>query len=144
MMDLTPERADFMARSFVNGMVDEIKHGQRTGRKVIHTAHWSPVFLDHPWVKASEVEGWARDLRTAVVLAVKRRIMGRRPYHDIEQLMPQQDLIEFWRDKAARERRAAEWQAAHFVKYSGKANEPRPLEAATRDVFMRRMSGSRT
>jgi hypothetical protein len=128
---------------FVNGMVDEIKHGERTGRKVIHTAHWSAHFAGHPWVEASEAEGWGRDLRMSVIQTVKRRIMGRHPFHDIDQLMPPKDLVEFWREKAAREREAAAWQEQHFVKHDGKPNEPRPLGAATREVFQKMQRDSR-
>lgn len=142
---LTPETADFRARVFANGMVDEIKHGERTGRKVIHTGHWSPHFMDHPWVQASEEEGWGRDLRMSVVHTVKRRIMAGQPYHDIDQVMPTKDLVEFWREKAAREREAAAWQEQHFIKHDGKQNEPRPLADATRAVFrnMQRSSPNR-
>lgn len=140
---LTPETADFRARIFVNGMVDEIKHGERTGRKVLHSAHWSEHFSGHPWVETSEKEGWGRDLRMSVVQSVKRRIMRGQPFHDIDQLMPPKDLVEFWREKAARERESARWRAEHFVKYDGKPNGPRPLGPATREVFQKMQRDSR-
>lgn len=151
MMDLTPERADLLARSFVNGLVDEIKHGEKTGRKVIHTAHWSPVFIGHPWVDAAEAEGWGRDLRMAVIRAVKRRMMVGQPHHDIDQLMPSKDWVDFVREKAARERIAVQWRNEIAEKYGSfdayisrtkNADGARPLGAATRDVFHNMQRGS--
>lgn len=144
-MTETPERADYLARVFVNGMVDEIKHGERTGKKVLHSAHWAPRFEDHPWVKASEEEGWGRELRTAVIEKVRLCIMGGQPYHDIDQLMPPKHVIDFWREKSAREREALAWRTEYFDKDAGKKIEARPLAVATREVFrqMQRNSQNR-
>jgi len=132
---LTPETADFRARMFVNGLVDEIQHGERTGKKVLHTAHWAPRFEGHPWVQSSEEEGWGRELRSSVIAKVRLCIMGGQPYHDIDQLMPPKDLVDFWREKAARERDAMAWRDENFEKDAGKSVEARPLAAATREVF---------
>lgn len=142
---ITPETAEFRARAFVSGMVDEIKHGERTGRQVIHTGHWSAHFAGHPWVEASESGGWGRDLRMSVTQAVKRRIMGGRPYHDVDQLMPPKEVVDFWREKAASRSQAAAWQEDHFVTQHGTPAEPRPLGAATREVCQKtkRMTGKR-
>jgi len=142
---LTPETADFRARVFVNGLVDEIKHDERTGKKVVHAGHWAPRFEEHPWVQSAEEEGWGRDLRGAVIAKVKLRIMRREAYHDIDQLMPSKELIDFWREKAAREREAMAWRDENFDKDAGKRIDAKPLAAATREVFrqMQRNSPNR-
>lgn len=147
---LTPETADFRARVFVNGMVDEIKHGERTGRKVIHSGHWSPHFSDHPWVQASEDEGWGRDLRMSVVHTVKRRIMAGQPYHDIDQLMPRKDWVDYVREKALREKAAMAWRDEMTEKHGTfdafmtrvKGDGARPLGDVTRDAFRKMQRGT--
>ncbi len=155
MMDMTPDRADFLARAFVNGMVDEIKHGERTGRKVIHTAHWSDAFAGHPWVEASDKEGWGRDLRMVITLAVKRRMMIGQPHHDINQLMPSKDWVEYVREKSSIEAEAVAWRNAmaekhgtfdaYITKHKSGGYVARPLGDATRDAMkgMQRESRNR-
>lgn len=143
MSSMTPDRADHLARVFVCGLVDEVAQGERTGRRVINTGHWSGHFADHPWVVAAEAEGWSRELRGAVILAVKRRMMLHQAHHDIDQLMPPKPVVEFWRGKAASEHDAAAWQEQNFAKHSSRKDEARPLGAATRDVFRQMQRGSR-
>src|SRR5690606_8557197 len=98
---------DFRARCFVNGTVKNPK----TGKDEPRSGHWSSTCRGHPWVEASIKEGWDRDLSQHVIMAVKRRILQDKPFHVIEELMPDPKWIESVRYHAERYRKAAEWRA---------------------------------
>lgn len=97
---------DFRARCFVNGTVKN----PRTGKDEPHSGHWSRAFRGHPWVEQSIDEGWGRDLRQHVIMAVKRRILQERPFHQVEELMPDPKWAESTRYHAARYMAAAKWR----------------------------------
>jgi hypothetical protein len=104
-----PESAEFQARCFVNGT----EWHEKMQRMEPMAGLWSVRFRGHPWVIDAEREGWARDLRSAVVTLVKRAILiGIKP-KDIEvtRVMPQKDLVDYWRREAKRTQSAAKWRA---------------------------------
>lgn len=103
---MTPERADWNARCFVNGMK---RHGV-TGKMEPASGEFSQHFIRHPWVRESIAEGWGKELRSHLILAVKRRIMMGLPYNDIEALMPPRDWVDYAKQQAERYRKAAEWR----------------------------------
>lgn len=112
------EQTDYRARLFVNGLTDEIdKDGQRTGKKIIHTANWAPAFRDHPTVKQAEREGWGRELRSHCVMAVTRAMFAGRPHHVIESLMPDAKWIDHTRQNAERYALAKEWRDEVIAKH---------------------------
>jgi hypothetical protein len=98
---------DFNARCLVNGTR---KH-ERSGRFEPISGEWSSRFAGHPWVQASEKEGWGRELRAAVIAEVKRRMLSDEPFDQIEVLMPSKIWIENARKRAVVEAEAAEWRA---------------------------------
>ncbi len=108
---MTPEKADFMARCFVNGS----EMHSVSGKVEPISGEWSVRFRSHPWVRQAEQEGWGRDLRSTCILATTQRIMaGVRPI-DIrpEEVMPKAEHVEYWRDQARRAREAYEWRKAN-------------------------------
>ena len=98
---------DFRARCFVNGTVKNPK----TGKDEPRSGHWSSTFRGHPWVEASIKEGWDRDLSQHVIMAVKRRILQDKPFHVLEELMPDAKWVQRVRYHAARYKAAEEWRA---------------------------------
>lgn len=146
MQPMTPDRADHMARVFVNGLVDEVLvDGTVTGKKIVHSGHWHGRFKGHPWVEMANAEGWARDLRSAVIAETRRRIMARETYHDINALMPDKDWVEHQRKNAARFEAARKWREevteSHggvddwLRKSRGGRNDIKPLAVPMRDIF---------
>jgi len=103
---MTPERADWNARCFVNGMR---RHGT-TGKMEPAAGEFAPHFLRHPWVREAVAEGWGKELRSHLVLAVKRRIMLGLQHNDIDELMPPKEWVAAAKQQAARFAKAAEWQ----------------------------------
>lgn len=144
---MTPELADYMARAFVCGLVEQVLvDGTLTGKKVVQSARWHPRFVGHPWVDAADAEGWARDLRTAVIAETRRRIMAKEAYHDVNLLMPDAGWIAHQRAMAEKYAAAKKWRDevteshgsvdAWLNKHRGGGRgEPRPLAAPMRDVF---------
>jgi len=106
---ILPQSAEFMARCFVNGTEwhDKLK------RLEPMAGMWSEKFRRHPWVAESERDGWGRELRSAVVHLVARAIVAGMKPKDIEiiKVMPQKDLVDYWRAQAKRTRDAAKWRA---------------------------------
>lgn len=141
------ELAWYKARCFVHGMVDEIiAGGVVTGRKVPHAGHWAARFLDHPWVKAAEEEGWSMELRAPVVRTVALRIMAKRPLHDITELMPDEAWIKHTRINAKRYADAKAWRDSvmapgekfdDYLRRSGKGDRvsAKPVGDYSRKVF---------
>lgn len=111
------EEVDYRARAFVNGFVDEVKNGERTGKKIVHTAHWAPAFRDHPMVERAEREGWGADLRSHCVRAVMAAMFAGRPHHVIESLMPDGKWVEHISIRAERFAAANEWRDAIIEKH---------------------------
>lgn len=109
--DMTPDKADFMARCFVNGSE---KHAKTEIVEPIH-GEWSVRFRNHPWVRDSEAEGWGRDLRMACIGAARDRIMAGVKPIDMKpnDVMPKAEYIEHWRDQARKEREALAWRRAN-------------------------------
>lgn len=108
---MTPEKADYMARCFVNGAERHSKSGEIEPI----TGAWGPRFQQHPWCIQSDEEGWGKELRMAVVAAARRRIMGGKMPSDIsiEDMMPPRDLIEHWKRQSERAESAARWRRAN-------------------------------
>lgn len=111
---MTPEKADYLARCHVNGMR---LHG-RSKKMEPASGEFSNRFASHPWCREATAEGWARELRSHLILTVKRRIMLKEPYDVIEGLMPPKEWVEQAKFNAARYRAAADWQ---------KKNMPHPI-----------------
>ena len=114
MLDMTLDKADYMARVFVCGVRDaEVPEGHALkGKRIIATGSWSPSFLGHPWVKRAEVDGFSPQLRMHCIRAVRGRIMVGANYTNVTELMPSQALIDHWAQQADRYRLAAEWREA--------------------------------
>lgn len=113
----TPDEADYRARVFVNGLVEEIIQGESTGKKVPNSAHWSPFFSSHPWVIAAENEGWGRELRSVVISFVAGRIIRRMPHFEISELMPDQKWVQHARNNAQRYKDAQKWRDGVIEKH---------------------------
>lgn len=111
------ENADYRARVFVNGLTDEIRQGVRTGKKVVHTAHWAPAFRDHPMVRQAESEGWGRELRSHCTMAVSRAMVAGRPHHIIEDHMPDAAWVAHTRNNAERFALAKAWRDEIIAKH---------------------------
>lgn len=107
---MTPELADYLARCHVNGMR---MHG-RSQKMEPASGEFSNRFASHPWCREATLEGWGRDLRSHLILTVKRRIMTGQPYDVIEDLMPPREWVDQAKFNAARYRAAGEWQQKHL------------------------------
>jgi hypothetical protein len=112
---MTPELADYRARCFVYGMR---RHGI-TGKMEPASGEFASRFATHPWCREAITEGWAKDLRSHLVMTVKRRIMLGKPYGIIEELMPNREWVDAAKQNAARYRSAAEWRNATYGKLDG-------------------------
>lgn len=106
---MTPERADWNARCFVNGM----KRHDVSGKMEPASGEFAAHFMRHPWVRESVAEGWDKELRSHLMLTVKRRIMMGQPHNDIDSLMPPKDWVDYAKHQAARCAAAAEFQKAN-------------------------------
>lgn len=104
---------DYKARCFVNGTR---AHGA-SGKNEPAAGEWSEAFLAHPWVVRSEAEGWGLELRTAVIAAVKQRIMADQPYDNIESLMPPKPWAQDRREFAKRAESSKQWRAKIVEEY---------------------------
>lgn len=109
--DMTPEKADFMARCFVNGSE---KHSKSEKVEPI-SGEWSVRFQSHPYVMQAEAEGWGLELRMSCIGAARERIMaGVKPINMKPQdVMPKPEYVAYWKDQARREREATEWRRAN-------------------------------
>lgn len=149
--ELTPDRADYLARTYVNGLVDEVlADGVVTGKRIPQAGHWAVRFRDHPYVEQAEAEGWSRDLRAAVKAEVKSRIMARKPYHEINDLMPPKDWIDHQRKNAARYTAADSWRKEIVEKWGsmdaylskGKSGGAPSLGSVMRNAFVQMQRSS--
>lgn len=104
--DITPEKADYLARCFVNGAA---RHAA-TGNFEPITANFHERFLSHPWVRDSIKEGWDRELRMHMTSVAKIKLMRKEQLGDIEALMPDKRWIEQARKDAERYAKAAQWR----------------------------------
>jgi hypothetical protein len=143
---MTPELADYMARAFVCGLVEQVLvDGTLTGKKVVQSGRWHTRFVGHPYVDAADAEGWARDLRTAVIAETRRRIMAKEAYHDVNLLMPDAGWIKHQRAMAEKYAAAKKWRdevtESHggvddwLRKSRGGRNDIKPLAVPMRDIF---------
>lgn len=132
-IDYVPvETCDFRARCWVCGTTRD-KEGRLTHR----TGVWHERFDDHPLVQASEVEGWGRELRSVVIMALtKLMLAGQRSFRfpDIETLMPDGKWVEYARKRAAIYAAAAEWQDANRNESKPSKDQVR-LAKVTRESF---------
>ena len=113
--EMTPEKADYIARSFVNGMR---RHGV-TGKMVPASGEFANGFATHPWCREATTEGWAKELRGHLVTTIVRRIWACQSYDVIETLMPPKDWIDNAKLNAARTQSATEWRHKQYGKISG-------------------------
>lgn len=105
------DNIEFQARSFVNGLVEETKHGEITGRRVVASGEWAQRFRDLNLVRQAEDEGWGNELRAAVVRTVKGLLAAGRPVPAVADLMPTDvKWIEAQRAQAHRFSLAKEWR----------------------------------
>lgn len=113
--EMTPEKADYIARMFVNG---PRRHGV-TGKMVPASGEFAPRFASHPWCREATTEGWAKELRGHLVTTIVRRIWSRQPYDMIETLMPPREWVDTAKLNAARTRSATEWRDQRYGKIDG-------------------------
>lgn len=104
---MTPDKAEYLARCFVNGTR---LHG-RSNKMEPASGEFSSRFASHPYCREATTEGWGRELRSHLVLTVKRRIMLGTDYRVIENLMPPREWVEVAKSQAAKYQNAAGWQA---------------------------------
>jgi len=106
---LTIDNADFKARCWICGVTKD-PDGKTTHRNGV----WHERHHHHPWVRESEIEGWGRELRSAVILPLTKLIFRQqhafRHYPDLESLMPDRDWVDFAKQRAQRYAEAVEWQ----------------------------------
>lgn len=114
---MTPDRADYLARVFVNGMR---RHGV-TGKMEPASGEFAPRFATHPWCREATTEGWAKELRSHLVLTVKRRIMTGQSYDVIENLMPPKEWVDAAKFNAERYRSSQQWRDETYGRISGEA-----------------------
>ncbi len=112
---MTPEKADYMSRCFVNGLR---RHG-KSGKMEPASGEFSQRFLSHPWVRESVTEGWDKELRGHLIRTVKIRLMRDESYQAIEDLMPPRKWVDDAKHHAARYRSAADWQKKNLHKGYG-------------------------
>lgn len=104
--DMTPEKADWIARKIVNGLR---LHGH-SGKMEPASGEFSDSLLSHPIVRQSVTEGWGRELRLFLIHHVRRHIMAKQPFTSIDQFMPPAKWIEDTRKQNERFAKAREWQ----------------------------------
>ena len=112
---VTLASADFRARCWISGTTKD-KDGKLTHRN----GCWHERHHDHPWVRESEIEGWARELRSAVLLPLKKIIFGQqhafRAFPPLEDLMPGRDWVDDHKRMARIAAEAADWQDDNLAK----------------------------
>ncbi len=135
---MTPERADLAARMFVNGA----ERHSKSGLIEPITGAWSARFASHPWAIESDIQGWGRELRTTVIMAVRRRLMGGMALNDIdvEDVMPEIELVDCWRAQAKKFADAAAWREANPDHKSIKGNVAIDVEGLLRRYGFKRES----
>ena len=111
-MTASTDDVDFAARAFVCGMRDAIvREGHRMqGKRILATGEWAPRFMGHPWVRQSEAEGWARELRMHCIREVRTRIAAGQAYQNLTDLMPDAATVKHWSDRAAAYSDGARWR----------------------------------
>lgn len=112
---MTPDRADFAARAHVYGMR---RHGI-TGKMEPANGEFSQRFATHPWCREATTEGWAKELRSHLVLTVRRRIMTGERYDVIEDLMPPKEWVAVAKQNAERYASASKWRDDTYGKING-------------------------
>jgi hypothetical protein len=106
--------AEYRARCYVNGTVKNPKNEKIEPA----SGKWSAQFKSDPRVIESERDGWGKELRSAMILHCRLRIMEGRDLGCADDLMPVRP--EWWRgvrENAARFRRAAEWQEKNLISH---------------------------
>lgn len=112
---VTIASADFRARCWISGTTKD-----KDGKITFRTGCWHERHHHHPWVRESEIEGWGKDLRTAVALPLTRLILSQqhafRAFPDLEDLMPDREWVEAHKRMARIATEAAEWQDENLTK----------------------------
>jgi hypothetical protein len=104
---MTADLAEYQARCYVNGMR---RHG-RSGKMEPACGEFSMRHVDHPWVRESVLEGWGRELRSHLILAVKlRRMRGEPLPTKVDDVMPPREWVDAAKYQAARYAAARDWQ----------------------------------
>lgn len=80
-------------------------------------------FRGHPWVEASEREGWAKELRSHLRHTVKRRILEGKTYENIEDLMPSKEWVSAAKKQAERFAKAKAYRDAEVPPVSAESLE---------------------
>lgn len=106
----TPDKIAFRARCYVNGVIETVENGERTGIRPAN-GEWAHRFVNLPLVKQAEAEGWARDLRAATIRNAEQCLYCKKPLPDAAELLPTDtDWIEAQRVRARRFADAKEWR----------------------------------
>jgi hypothetical protein len=108
---ISPELAEYRARCLVQGY----KRHEKTEQIEPISGSWSARFLSHPWVRQSDQEGWARDLRASCVFTAKQKIMAGSKPNDLnpDDVMPKAEYVEHWRTQARKASEAEAWRKAN-------------------------------
>jgi hypothetical protein len=130
--------AEWLAACFVC----ETEHNPKTNRREPIGFKFSARFRSHPWAQQAEAEGWAKELRSHLRYAVKKRILGEMAKKNpdlnvnlivphISEVMPDRDWVEKAREQARRYAEAKAWRDT----------QPEPPEAARLEAALRRLIG---
>lgn len=127
---MTPDRADLAARMFVNGA----ERHSKSGFIEPITGAWSPRFANHPWAIEGDINGWGKELRVTVIMAVRRRLMGGMALNDInvDDVMPELELVDYWRAQYKKFAEAEAWREANPDHKSIKGNVAIDVEGLLR------------
>jgi hypothetical protein len=120
--------SDYQARIFVCGWRRATTADGET-KTIVNASGWNTQFKVHPWVRESNAEGWARNLRQHIVRVVASRMRNGQDFYDIDQLMPPGDLREFWRKQALRVAKGEEFRkqiAERFGSYDNFLGRGKP------------------
>ncbi len=128
------EKCDWRARCWVCGTYRDSE-----GKITNQSAQWAPRFQDHPWVRDAEIEGWGRELRGHVIMALAKRMLIAQHsfrYPAIEDLMPDAEWVKNTRMRAHVNAAGAEWQAEN-LKVKKSAVDHVRLRDVSRHAFRR-------
>lgn len=104
--EMTPEKADFLAKKIVNGF----RHNSRSGKTEPADGEFAEKLHTHPLVRQSVVEGWDRELRLHLLHVLRRHFMARQSFTSIDVFMPNREWVAAAREQAERFKKSAEWQ----------------------------------
>lgn len=93
--------------------VCSVAWNETTKREEIVGFRFNPMIADWPICKRAEAEGWARELRGALIHTIRQQMFVGKEI-DVSDALPPERWINETRQRAERYRKAAEWQAENL------------------------------